>query len=334
MKADSAKRLVLEKTSRHFPRARRYLIAVSGGRDSVALLHALVAFGYARLVVCHLDHQLRGRSSRADARFVARLARSLNLRSEIGETNVRELARQSKVSIETAARLARYAFFVSVARRYRCRTIFLAHHADDLVETALLNLFRGASPGGIAAMRGVSQHRIGKTALTIVRPLLHVWRREIDEYVTQNRFKFREDASNSQLSATRNRIRHRILPYIEKQFGRDVRRAIWRAAQIWIEEDALLAVMIDNVVADALDVNALRKLAPALQRRATVSWLRSQDVSDVGFELIEAIRAMAEPSATTAKVNLPGGRHARRRTGKIFIEPSSRAEPRDPAAPL
>src|SRR5882724_7976975 len=133
---------------RDLPPSRRYLIGVSGGRDSIALLHFLVDLGYNKLVVCHLNHQLRGRESRRDARFVEKIARDLQLDSEIGSTDVGALAKQSKLSIETAARFARFAFFVEAARRRRCSRIFLAHHADDLVETALLNLFRGASPGG------------------------------------------------------------------------------------------------------------------------------------------------------------------------------------------
>src|SRR5437764_7479641 len=199
---------------RDFPPPRRYLIGVSGGRDSIALLHLLVDLGYNKLVVCHLNHQLRGRESRRDARFVEKIARNLRFDCEIGSTDVGALAKRSKLSIETAARFARLAFFVEVARRRRCSRIFLAHHADDLVETALLNLFRGASPGGMAAMRKISVHRIGKTGLTILRPLLGVWRSEINSYIEQQGLKFCEDRTNREMSSSRNRIRHRILPYI------------------------------------------------------------------------------------------------------------------------
>src|SRR5881394_1321275 len=207
---------------RDFPPSRRYLIGVSGGRDSIALLHLLVDLGYNKLVVCHLNHQLRGAASRSDARFVEKVARDLGLDCEIGSTDVGVLAKRSKLSIETAARFARLGFFVEVARRRRCPRIFLAHHADDLVETALLNLFRGAGPAGMAAMRKISVHRLGKTNLTILRPLLGVWRSEIDSYVRQNELEFREDSTNATLHSSRNKIRHRILPDIEKQFSRDV----------------------------------------------------------------------------------------------------------------
>src|SRR5256885_7508446 len=114
------------------------------------------------------------------------------------------------MSIETAAREARYAFFGETTRRRKCRTIFVAHHADDLVETFLINLFRGAGSAGLAAMREVSTRRIDEVDLTIVRPLLSIWRAEIDKWLREHRLKFREDASNKNLAPIRNRIRRLI----------------------------------------------------------------------------------------------------------------------------
>lgn len=313
---------VIEKELSDFSIARRYLIGVSGGRDSIALLNLLLELGYKKLVVCHLDHRLRGAASRADARFVEEIARQFGLDCEVGSADVSALARRSKLSIETAARFARFAFFIEVTRRRRCSRIFLAHHADDLVETALLNLFRGASPGGLASMRTVSTHLIGRTKLTILRPLLALWRSEIDSYIRERGLKFREDKTNAVLRASRNKIRHRILPDIEKQFGRDVRKAIWRAAQIWGEEEVLLDSLVasDLVSASHLSVPALRKMPSALQRRIIVRWLRRRRVSDVSFDLVESVRRLAEPGTSVAKVNLPRDRHARRRAGRIFIE--------------
>ena len=320
---------------RDFSPTRRYFIGVSGGRDSIALLNLLIDLGYKNLVVCHLNHQLRGASSRGDARFVERIARNLKLDCEIGSTDVGALAKQSKLSIETAARFARLTFFIEVARRRRCPRIFLAHNADDLVETALLNLFRGAGPGGMAAMRKISIHRIGKTQLTILRPLLGVWRSEINSYISQRHLEFREDATNAVLHSSRNKIRHRILPDIEKQFGRDVRKTIWRAAQIWSEEEALLdsLVSLETISAANLAVAALRKMPVALQRRAILRWLRARKVADVSFAIVENVRSLVEPGAKIAKVNLPRDQHARRRAGKIFVEKVRHPErkPRDPA---
>jgi tRNA(Ile)-lysidine synthase len=311
-----------EQFLRDFPPTRRYLIGVSGGRDSIALLHLLVDLGYNKLVVCHLNHQLRGLESRRDARFVEKIARDLQLDSEIGSTDVGALAKQSKLSIETAARFARFAFFVEVARRRRCSRVFLAHHADDLVETALLNLFRGASPGGMAAMRKISVHRIGKTRLTILRPLLGMGRSEINSYIGERHLEFREDATNAVLHSSRNKIRHRILPNIENQFGRDVRKTIWRAAQIWSEEEAVLDSLVptDLTAVATLPVTTLRKLPVALQRRAILRWLRAREIAEISFDIVERVRSLIEPGTKAAKVNLPRDQHVRRRAGKVFVE--------------
>ena len=332
---------------RSFPSDARYLIGVSGGLDSVALLHWLVDAGYKRLVVCHLNHQLRGNSSNADARFVKRLVERYNqiivgqalrlpgsrtgkrsarrttigdIEFALGSANIRALGKKQKMSIETAAREARYAFFAETARRRNCRTIFLAHHADDLVETFLINLFRGAGSAGLSAMREISTRRIDGIDLTIVRPFLCVWRKEIDDYVRKHRLMFREDATNKNLTPIRNRIRHRIIPYLEKTLGRNIRQNIWRTAVIaadeekWIESD-----LPDSKHAD-FSVGKLRAWPVALQRRALLKWLRAQNVSNVGFDTIERVRSLADRDARIAKVNLSENRHALRRAGKIFIE--------------
>src|ERR1043166_4727614 len=212
-----------ENLLRRFRPDARYLVGVSGGRDSVALLHWLVDLGYKNLLVCHLNHQLRGRSSDADALFVQKLAAKYDVDFEISSRKVGAIAARKKLSVETAAREARYRFFAEVAKRRRCRTIFLAHHADDLVETFLMNLFRGAGITGLSAMPEIASRRIEDVDLTIVRPLLGVWRSGIDSYVRKHRLKFREDASNKNLTPLRNRIRRRIIPYLEKTIERNIR---------------------------------------------------------------------------------------------------------------
>jgi tRNA(Ile)-lysidine synthetase, N-terminal domain len=297
----------------------RYLIGVSGGRDSVALLHWLTNLGYRKLIVCHLNHQLRGRSSAADARFVEKLAAQYGVDFEFGSANVRAIAKKKKNSIETAAREARYSFFAKTAKRRRCHTIFLGHHADDLVETFLLNLIRGAGLTGLAAMRDVSTRDIDGVNLTIVRPLLSVWRSDIDKYVQQYHLKFREDATNKNLAATRNRLRNRIIPYLERILGRNLRQNIWRTAMIAGEEEKWLDAEVPDSTNAHFSVPRLRALPIALQRRAILKWLRAQNISDLGFDVIERVRSLADREAPIAKVNLPKDRHARRRAGKIFI---------------
>ena len=335
------------KLFRSFPPDARYLIGVSGGRDSVALLNGLISLGYDRLIVCHLNHRLRAHSSDADARFVKRLVEGYNqdvagqalrlpsartcnrsgrptmisrLRFELGSANIRALGKQKKISLETAARDARYAFFAETARRRNCRTIFVAHHADDLVETFLINLFRGAGSAGLAAMREISTRRIDGLDLTIVRPFLCVWRKEIDDYVGEHRLAFREDATNKNLTPLRNRIRHRIIPYLEKMVGRNIRQNIWRTAMIAADEEKWIESQLRDSIHGDLSVMKLQSLPIALQRRALLKWLRAQNVSDIGFDAIERVRSLADRDSRIAKVNLSENRHARRRAGKIFIE--------------
>ena len=319
-RAKPAAEILDETVLRIFPPTRRYLIGVSGGRDSVALLHSLGEHNYHKLIVCHLHHRLRGRSSEADARFVRQLAKKMELPFELGEVDVRKVAAEKKLSIETAARNARYEFFASVARRRRCSGIFLGHHADDLVETFLFNLFRGSGSEGLGSIRSVSTR--GK--LTLIRPMLGVWRKEIDAYVARQRLKFREDASNSILATTRNRLRHRIIPFLEKEFGREIRQTIWRTGMITAEENSFLENSLSLPNESRLRLKDLRELPLPLQRRAIRSWLRNAAVANVGFDLIERVRALLDASAGPAKVNLPNERYVRRRAGELFFEEASR----------
>ena len=299
------------------PDNRRYLLGVSGGRDSVVLLHWLFSLGYRRLIVCHFDHCLRGRAGKADTRFVERLAREWGFEFESGSARVRQLARERRQSIETAGRGQRLAFFQRVGKRRRCSTIFLAHQADDQVETFLFNLLRGAGGRGLGAMRPQSSYQ----ALTVVRPLLGVWRKEIDRYVLEHQLKFREDATNRELHARRNRVRQVIIPFLEKQLGRRVKETIWRTATILAEEDDFLEslVPVGLMKSSELAVPALRELPPALQRRAIRKWLAIHEVAEVGFTVIEAVRHLLS-FETPAKINLAGNQHARRRAGKIFLD--------------
>ncbi len=250
----------------------------------------------------------------ADARFVGRLTAKDDLPFELKREDVKARAARDKCSIETAARAARLEFFAEVGRRRRCPTIFLGHHADDLAETFLFNLLRGSGTAGLRGIRAMSAQLVQGVELTMVRPLLGMWREEIDRYVEEHRLRFREDTSNSSLEPTRNRVRHRIIPLLEKEFGRNVRQSLWRAAEIAAEEDAALEAMMPVDLSDA------RKLPIALQRRAVRRWLREHEIADIGFELIESVRALLDPNLGVAKVNLPGDRHARRRAGKFFIE--------------
>ncbi|MEO8440292.1 MAG: tRNA lysidine(34) synthetase TilS [Spartobacteria bacterium] len=299
------------------PNDARYLVGVSGGRDSVVLLRWLLAQGYRRLIVCHFEHGLRGRAGKGDARFVERLAAAQGLKFEPGSADIAALAAKRKQSIETAARQERLAFFTRVGCRRHCATLFLGHQADDQVETFLLNLFRGAGARGLGAMRAGSDHGY----LRIVRPLLGVWREEIDGYAQRERLRYRDDATNEVLHARRNRVRHKVIPRLEKEFGRTIRSTIWRASAILAEEDDFLETLTPVGLTNQKELNVaeLRSLLPPLQRRAIRKWLVQQEISGTSFDVVEGIKSLIAGGAP-AKINLPRGRHVRRRSGRIFLE--------------
>jgi len=298
-----------------YPPQKKYLIGVSGGRDSMALLHALHSLGYRKLIVCHLDHGLRGVSSKADATLVGKSAARLGLAMESSKAAGKEFAALQKHSLEAACRELRIAFFVSCARKHRCPRIFLAHHADDQIETSLFNFLRGSGAAGIAGIKPVSQ----VAGLEIIRPLLGVSRDEISAYVIGKKIPWREDASNTSRAHTRNRLRQDILPAITKAFGTSHRAAILRAAEILREEDGWMESLVPPVP-KRLDCKKLRALPEALRRRTVLRWLKKYGVPEAGFQETMRTLSLLNDGAGPAKVSLPGNFQARRRTGEIFLE--------------
>ncbi|MHA3772329.1 tRNA lysidine(34) synthetase TilS [Verrucomicrobiota bacterium sgz303538] len=295
------------------------LVAVSGGRDSVALLHALVERGWRNLIACHLDHALR-ESSAEDARFVAELGARFGVAVEIAHQDVLARSQQRQQSVETAAREARYEFFARVAQERGASLLFLAHHADDQAETFLFRLLRGSGISGLQAMQAEVSREVNGMQLRIVRPLLSVWRNEIDSYIAKHSLPFREDLSNTDPRFTRNRLRHEIIPALEASFGRNVRRALWRAAEISEAENQFFTSLpeLNQPAPTELSVAEVRAKPLAIQRRLIHRWLRELGVRDVSFDDVENVRLLLE-GGSPAKINLAGGVHARRRAGRLFL---------------
>ncbi len=299
------------------------LVGVSGGCDSVALLHWLHAHGFAKLLAVHLDHRLRAESG-ADAEFVRKFADSLGVECVSETADVAALAKKERLSIETAARRARHEFFARTAIERACPRLFLAHHADDQVETFLHNLLRGAGPSGLCGMSAVSSLEIHAAnfseTLLIARPLLGTWREEIDAYIAHHRLPFHEDESNTDPRFTRNRLRHAAIPALTAALGRDVRAALLRTTELLRAEDEFLSAQPElRGAPDALQVPLLRSLPLALQRRLIHLWLARHAVANYGFAEVESVRGLLVSRG--AKVNLPGGLCARRREKRIFIAP-------------
>jgi len=298
-------------------RRKRWLVGVSGGADSVALLHMLVEAGFSKLVVCHLDHGLRGRASTADAKFTGRLAEELGLEFDTRRVEVKKLAKENGESMETAARRARHGFFGECAEKWRCVRVILAHHADDQAETVLWNLLRGSH--GLRGMKPIQ--RMG--GLELHRPLLEWRRRELRERLTIKRLKWRDDTTNLEPVAVRNRLRNEAIPLLDEISGRDVAAGLLRLAGDWKGQTAITDWALEK--ADVIDpqgrmhLGAMRKLPVALQRAALARFLTGHGVTGVDREVLEHGKHLIE-AHVPAVINLPGGRRLRRRAGRIFVE--------------
>ena len=305
-----------------YPKAPPYLVGVSGGVDSRVLLQILLDAGLGNLVICHLDHRLRGIDSEREAKLIRRLASRLKL--PIFQDQVEEWP--AKLSLETAARQARQHFFARAAKKFGSTHVFLGHHADDQVETFLLNVLRGTGAIGHAAMRTETRISVEGSELIFIRPLLQVWKTQIRDYARKRRLKFSEDVSNAENKFTRNRIRNLLVPRIEQILGRPFKANLLRLCEIAADEAELLRQLTPGWwELDELPVRDLRTLPVALQRRVIHQWLTRKQINDVGFEDVEQIRSMLNHQET-AKVNLSAGNSCRRRAGRLFIAPQRRAD--------
>lgn len=301
------------------PRDKPALVAVSGGCDSVVLLHLLQRAGFLRLIVAHFHHGLRGASADHDAAFVKTLAVRLGLTFVGGRGDTRARARKHGESQEEAARALRRAFLARTARKHDATVIFLAHHANDAAETILFHLARGGGTRGLSALRPRSP--LDNTGLVLVRPLLPFRRSEIENYAAANQIAFCTDETNASRTHTRNRLRQEVVPALAQAVGFDPVPPMARAASILAaEDDWLESLVAEEAALSLLDTRAIASMHPARQRRLLRAWLQNQIGLAVDSAVVERAKKLATTTATPAKINLPAGRHLRRRAGKLFVE--------------
>lgn len=298
----------------------KYLLGISGGRDSVYLLHWLLDRGIKDIVLCHLNHQLRGEESQCDADFVKSLAEKLELTSVIDSIDISKLAQDQRTSLETAARDARHLFFLRCAREHSTSNVLLAHHADDQAETILFRLLRGSA--GAKGMRERQIIRIDSEKLTLLRPLLETRRSTISLHLKTREIEFREDTSNAEPFATRNRLRNEALPLLEEIMGRAPTEALNRAARRTsdLEKIATGALSATTLLdpQGRIHLNALREISPAMQRFALRDFLKKSGIRELSEILIEKAVALAEVDSPPS-LNLPGGLRLRRKESRLFI---------------
>ena len=210
------------------------VVAVSGGPDSVCLLHVLVQLRQSlrlALHLAHLDHGLRGQEAKDDAKYAATLADQWDVPSTLAQRDVVEYRKARSLTLEQAAREVRYAFLGQVALEVGASAIVLGHTADDQVETILLNLVRGSGLQGIAGMRAVSRLKLaGLPPVTLLRPLLEIERSAIEDYCQRNHISPRFDTTNRDTYYRRNAIRHQVVPLL-MSLNPGVKQALLRFAR-------------------------------------------------------------------------------------------------------
>lgn len=192
------------------------LIAVSGGLDSMVLLHLLGELSKTyrwRITVAHFNHRLRGRSSDADERLVQNTSATLKLKFVSDRAEVEKFAITNHLSIEMAARKLRHEFLARSAKKLKIKTVVLAHHADDQVELFFLRLLRGAGTEGLSGMSWKSKSP-ADSSIQLIRPLLDQSKAALTEIAQAKKIKFREDASNLSLDFQRNQVRHKVIPLL------------------------------------------------------------------------------------------------------------------------
>ncbi len=272
--------------------ADRLLVGLSGGADSVALLHSLCrcrAEGLiAGLDAAHLIHGIRAESAEEDAAFCAALCRSWDVPLRIGRADAPAFSRERDMTLEQAARVLRYAFLRRCAGECGADCIAVAHHADDQAETLMLHLMRGSGRTGLAGMRP----RCGD----IARPLLGVWRRDVEAYLAENGISYRTDETNAEPNAARNRVRHELLPLMES-FNPRVREALIRLGGHMAADEDYFSALAGEALREARlargydrgRLSALSEPVRARTLRRLVGELQDGDFSEADIRRVEAL---------------------------------------------
>ncbi len=294
------------------------LVAVSGGPDSVCLLYILVKLKDElgiRLHIAHLNHQLRGAESEADAQYVSTLAQHLGIPATIEKGEVKAYQAQKRISLEEAAREVRYSFLAQTAKAIESSQVAIGHTRDDNIETILMHLIRGSGTRGLQGLQPYTEWQSSQNRLTIIKPLLNVNREETTRYCQHHNLMPHLDTSNLSLSPLRNRIRLKLLPLL-KSYNPRVAEAILRTARIAADDLAFLekegARLWEQIARRQeaiiiLDKEGFLELPPALKRHLLRMSLEKllgslQDIETRHIE--EIMNALTKPAGK--RLSLPG----------------------------
>lgn len=326
----------LHRTLKNFlQRDGHYLLAVSGGADSMALAAACAALrseGWGRYSVCHVEHGLRGQEALRDMELVRSFCLAQGLECYVRHVQARQWARQKRLSVEAAARQLRYEALREALAQTGAQAIVTAHNSDDQAETVLLRFLRGAGLTGLGGIRPESDRAL--------RPLLSFSHRQLEEYCRLQQISYCHDSTNDDTAYTRNRVRHELLPFLEQQFNGNIKSALTRLAEQLQAEDALLDALsqivlehaiVENNSADksqaeertarlALSAGRLRQEDTALRRRALRKAYYSLSGQELDYERTLALERLVLNHTGGKTVQLPGGVAAVYRQRQLVLE--------------
>ncbi len=298
---------------------KKLVVAVSGGADSVCLLHILVKLQEKLKVkphVAHLNHRLRGTDSEADAKYVSHLSRQLGIPATIEGREVKGYQKQQRLSLEEAAREVRYGFLAEVAKSIGAKLVAVGHTRDDHIETILLHLIRGTGTRGLRGLQPYTDWKSKSGRIAVIRPLLEISHQETENYCQSHKLKPRIDATNISLSPLRNRVRHQLLPLL-MSYNPGIVQALLRTAQIAGDDidflDKEIAQLWDEVAREqgktiVLGRERLDRLPPALKRyllRAAVEKMLGS-AKDIEMRHIEEMMSALDKAAGK-RLSLPQG---------------------------
>ncbi len=315
----------------------RLVVAVSGGPDSVCLLHILAKLQEelgVKLHIAHLNHQLRGAESEADAEYVAELSQKLGIPATIERRDVKGYQKRERLSPEEAAREVRYRFLAEVAESVGADRVAVGHTRDDHIETILMHLIRGTGTRGLRGLQAATTWQSEGKSLTVIRPLLEISHQETEDYCRRHRLMPHLDASNLSLSPLRNRIRQQLLPLLESYNPR-LAETLLRTGRIASDDidflDEQIARLWDEIARQeeesiSIDKKSFEPLPPALKRyllRASVEKLLGS-AKDIEMRHIEEMMSLtARPAGKS--LNLPGGLIFSVEYGQYRLTPDSAA---------
>jgi tRNA(Ile)-lysidine synthase len=271
------------------------LVACSGGSDSTALFYILAKLRHElkfSISTLYLNHGLRQKEAAQELEVVRRFSQRLNVPFYTQNLPVQEYARKEKKSIELAARILRYRAFEELASKIKADRVAVGHTQDDNLETILLNFLRG---GGLAALKGIPIQR-GK----VIRPLLEIPRRALQKYLSQRKLSYCQDSSNAELNFKRNKLRHLLIPFLEKEFNPALREVLTRNAKILKEENDFLEKETTKFFTQvcslcqpekiAIDLNKFISYSPFIKKRIILRCLKELSFGDeASFDRIQEI---------------------------------------------